>query len=66
MDMAEAMRQTQEQESEEDNKYKSSGYLPMDCPICGRHRLQWFMTETSAITLVKCEKCERAWDTDDI
>ena len=57
MNMGEAMRQTQEQELKEDNKYQSSGYLPMACPLCGRHRLEWFMTKEGAITLVKCEKC---------
>ncbi len=61
--MGEAMRQTQEEETAEDSKYVSSGYLPMDCRICGRRRLEWFMTKEGAITLVKCEKCERAWDT---
>ena len=57
MNLGEAMRRTQEEESAQDEQYHSSGYLPMDCPVCGRRRLEWFANKEGAIILVKCEKC---------
>jgi hypothetical protein len=33
-------------------------YLPMDCPICGRHRLEWDGKH------VRCEKCTTSSDFD--
>lgn len=33
------------------------GYLPMDCPACGRHRLEYGVNSDGAVIYVKCEKC---------
>jgi transposase-like protein len=40
-----------------------TGYLPMDCPRCGRRRLEYFINDDGALHRVKCEKC--SWDSDD-
>jgi len=37
------------------------GYLPMDCPNCGRHRLEYYVNEKGAVINVVCEKC-RVWN----
>jgi hypothetical protein len=34
------------------------GYLPMDCPICKRRRLEYAQNDYGAIINVTCEKCE--------
>jgi len=33
------------------------GYLPMDCPTCGRRRLQYGINIEGAVVYVECEKC---------
>lgn len=34
-------------------------YLPLDCPLCGRHRLEYSIKENK----IQCEKCEADHDT---
>lgn len=38
-------------------------YLPLDCPACGRHRLEYRTNADGNVVQVKCEKC--GFDTDD-
>lgn len=39
------------------------GYAPMDCPHCGRSRLEYYLKGTTLIML-RCEKCHIAnWRT---
>ena len=33
------------------------GYLPFDCPVCHRRRLEWFRNSAGALCYCKCEKC---------
>jgi hypothetical protein len=33
------------------------GYLPMDCPSCGRRRLEYGLNDDGDVIYVKCEKC---------
>jgi hypothetical protein len=42
---------------------KWRSYLPLDCPKCGRHRLEYRTNADGNVVQVKCEKC--AFDTDD-
>jgi len=35
---------------------ESSGYAPMDCPNCGRHRLEYYI-KNGVLEQLKCEKC---------
>lgn len=39
------------------------GVLPVDCPNCGRHRLDYGLNDTGNVVHVKCEKC--SWTSDD-
>jgi uncharacterized protein (DUF983 family) len=32
-------------------------YLPLDCPACGRHRLEYRTNDGGNVVQVKCEKC---------
>lgn len=38
-------------------------YLPLDCPACGRHRLEYRTNVQGNVVQVKCEKC--GFDSDD-
>ena len=38
-------------------------YLPVDCPVCNRHRLEYRLNEGGNVVHVRCEKC--GWDSDD-
>lgn len=43
------------------------GYLPMDCPNCGRRRLEcWIATgdRNDFVCGIQCEKCYRVWGRD--
>jgi len=45
----------------------TTGYLPMDCPVCGRRRLlPTIVTKDGAswVAAVACEGCETAWPDD--
>lgn len=33
------------------------GYLPMDCPACGRRRLEYGTNDEGGVIYVECEKC---------
>jgi hypothetical protein len=33
------------------------GYLPMDCPTCGRLRLEYGVNDDGGVVYVECEKC---------
>lgn len=33
------------------------GYLPMDCPTCGRRRLEYGVNDEGGVIYVECEKC---------
>lgn len=33
------------------------GYLPMECPRCGRSRLEYGTNAAGHVTFVRCEKC---------
>jgi transcription elongation factor Elf1 len=33
------------------------GYLPMDCPTCGRRRLEYGVNTEGGVIYVECEKC---------
>ena len=40
------------------------GYLPMDCPVCGRHRLEYGVNDEGGVVYVRCEKCGSDSDSD--
>lgn len=43
---------------------QATGYLPMNCPVCGRRRLLPTILaagDRAWVTAVACEKCETAW-----
>lgn len=33
------------------------GYLPMDCPTCGRTRLEYGVNDEGGVIYIECEKC---------
>ena len=33
------------------------GYLPMDCPACGRRRLEYGVNKEGGVVFIECEKC---------
>lgn len=33
------------------------GYLPMDCPNCGRRRLEYGINGDGGVVYIECEKC---------
>jgi hypothetical protein len=49
--------------TEERDAVKAGGYAPMDCPVCGRHRLEWRIDEAGALA-IKCEKCTTSSEDD--
>lgn len=45
-------------------------YLPLDCPSCGRHRLEPEIHQVEeepvfAVVRVTCEKCGASWPSED-
>lgn len=38
------------------------GYLPIDCPACGRLRLEYGTNEAGHVVYVECEKCGASSD----
>lgn len=34
-----------------------AGYLPFDCPACGRRRLEYGTNGKDGVVYVECEKC---------
>jgi hypothetical protein len=40
------------------------GYLPMDCPACGRRRLEYGINSDGGVIYVECEKCGAHSDDD--
>lgn len=37
-------------------------YLPMDCPVCGRRRLEYRTNDNGNVVEIKCEKCGASSD----
>lgn len=43
----------------------TGGYLPGDCPNCGRSRLESIIeTATEKVVGIRCEKCRMQWPLD--
>lgn len=48
------------------SEYPSPSYLPMDCPLCGRRRLEAYIRHNPAehrawVYAIQCEKCLMQW-----
>jgi hypothetical protein len=45
-----------------------AAYLPMDCPVCNRHRLEYALNSDGNVIFVRCEKCywTSEFDSEDI
>jgi hypothetical protein len=47
----------------------ADGYLPMNCPQCGRRRLMYALAQSANISgeyvmTIDCEKCDHVWGFD--
>jgi len=43
---------------------KWAGYIPADCPNCGRRRLEVFVDADERALGIRCEKCFYQWSLD--
>ena len=37
--------------------YFPVGYAPIDCPVCGRRRVEYGNSEAGRLVYLRCEKC---------
>lgn len=44
----------------------AEGVLPLDCPGCGRHRLEYGLNENGHVVFAECGKCSWNSDLDDV